>query len=60
MERLIAIAKERGKEKLCGYVLGENSHMLALAKKLGFSVSWDREAHQYEIKTDLRNLSLSP
>lgn len=60
MERLISISKERGKETLCGYVLGENTQMLALARKLGFKISWDLEGHQYEIKTDLRTLSLNP
>jgi len=34
--------------------------MLALARKLGFKISWDLEAHQYEIKKDLRTLSLNP
>ncbi|MGD8985299.1 MAG: bifunctional acetate--CoA ligase family protein/GNAT family N-acetyltransferase [Desulfobacteraceae bacterium] len=60
MERLLSISKERGKETLCGYVLGENTQMLALARKLGFKISWDLEAHQYEIKKDLRTLSLNP
>jgi acetyltransferase len=60
MERLIAISRERGKENLRGYVLGENTQMLALARKLGFRISWDLEGHQYEIETDLRALSLNP
>jgi acetyltransferase len=60
MDRLIAIAKERGKETLCGWVLGENTQMLALARKLGFKISWDLEGHQYDIETDLRALSLNP
>ena len=58
MERLIAIARERNKKTLRGYVLRENTHMLALARKLGFTVSWDCEDHLYEIKIDLRSLSL--
>ena len=58
MERLIAIARERGKETLRGYAFRENSHMLGLARKLGFTVSWDHEEGLYEMKTDLRTLSL--
>jgi acetyltransferase len=58
MEHLIAIAKERGKEILHGNVLRENTHMLALAKKQGFSVSWDHEDSLYKINIDLRTMSL--
>ena len=39
MEHLIAIAKERDIESVWGLVLAENTHMLALARKLGFSIS---------------------
>ncbi|MDY7036984.1 MAG: bifunctional acetate--CoA ligase family protein/GNAT family N-acetyltransferase, partial [Thermodesulfobacteriota bacterium] len=39
MERLIAIAEERNLESIKGLVLAENTHMLALAKKLGFHIS---------------------
>jgi acetyltransferase len=58
MKRLIAVNKERGKETLCGYVFEENTHMLALARRLGFTVSWDSEDHLYDIRMDLRTLSL--
>jgi len=58
VERLIAIAMERGKETLRGYVFRENTHMLGLARKLGFTVSWDCEDRLYEIEIDLRSLSL--
>jgi acetyltransferase len=46
MERLIAIARERGVRQLIGIVLRENHKMLGLAKELGFreSTSVDREA----------------
>jgi acetyltransferase len=36
MERLIAVARERGVKQLVGSVLRENRRMLALAKDLGF------------------------
>jgi acetyltransferase len=37
LERLIAIAKERGVKKLVGLVLRENAPMLSLTAKLGFT-----------------------
>jgi acetyltransferase len=37
MQRLIAIARERGVKRLVGMVLAENGPMLALTKSLGFS-----------------------
>jgi acetyltransferase len=37
MQRLIAIARERGVKRLVGIVLRENGPMLALTKSLGFS-----------------------
>jgi len=57
MERLIAIARERGKEILRGHVFRENIHMLGLVRKLGFTVSWDDEDHLYEIEINLRSSS---
>ncbi|MFC1839347.1 GNAT family N-acetyltransferase [Thermodesulfobacteriota bacterium] len=58
MKHIIIISKERGKETLLGYVLRENTHMLNLAEKLGFTFSWNHERGQHEIKADLRTLSL--
>ena len=34
------------------------SHMLGLARKLGFATSWNREDHLYGIEIDLRSLAL--
>jgi acetyltransferase len=45
MERLIAVARERGVRQLVGAVLPDNSRMLALANDLGFRVAeFDRDA----------------
>jgi acetyltransferase len=45
MERLIAVARERGVRQLVGAVLPENGRMLALAKDLGFrETEIDRDA----------------
>jgi acetyltransferase len=48
MERLIAVARERGVRRLVGGVLRENHRMKAFAKELGFreSTSEDRDAVQ--------------
>ncbi len=53
MERLIAIARERGVKFMHGDVLAENTHMLALARKLGFSVSWVPHSNQDKLKLEL-------
>ena len=53
MEHLMAVTKKKGTESLYGLVLSENSHMLALARKLGYETSCIRNAHQVELKLDL-------
>ncbi len=57
MERLIAIARERGMESVWGAILAENKNMLALAKKLGFVISRGPDASQYEARIDLRSMT---
>jgi len=57
MEQLIAIAKERGITSLWGIVLAENTHMLALARKLGCKISRGADAHEYEIRIDLSSVA---
>jgi acetyltransferase len=53
MERLIAVARERGVSRLVGFVLRENAGMLALAKALGFCEGkGDRET--IEVVLDLK------
>ncbi len=41
MRALIDAAKRRGLEEMEGFVLAENTPMLALAKRVGFSVARD-------------------
>ena len=60
MERLMAIAKERGLEYLWALVLSENTKMLALGRKLGFGISRRRGGSEYELKIDLSSISLRP
>ena len=52
----MAVAKERGMESMWGLVLAENTHMLALARKFGFSISRIPGENQYELKIDLRSI----
>ena len=59
MEQLIAIARERGMASICGLVLAENTHMLALARKLGFDISKVPNEAQYELRKDLRPVNRS-
>jgi acetyltransferase len=57
MEKLLAIAKERGVEYLWGVVLAENTQMLALGKSLGFSISRAGLSYQYKLEIDLKSIS---
>ncbi len=57
LKRLVMIAKERGMAFLNGPVLEENTHMLALARKVGFSVSRPPGERAYKIKMDLKSMS---
>ena len=54
MERLIAIAKENGVEFMNGEVLAENTHMLAMTRKLGFSDSRMPHSSQYKLELELK------
>jgi acetyltransferase len=58
MERLIAVARERGVRQLVGSVLRDNHTMLILAKELGFreSNSIDRDAVQVELDLQERGI----
>jgi acetyltransferase len=46
MQRLIAIARERGVKRLVGWILPENVEMLQLVKRLGFQVKATGDATQ--------------
>jgi acetyltransferase len=58
MQHLIAIARERGFETLWGIVFAENTHMLTLARKMGFQISLIPGTGQYELKIDLKEISM--
>ena len=57
LERLIAVAKERSMESLWGYVLSDNTRMLSLGRKLGFTISKIADAGEYKLIIDLKSLS---
>jgi len=54
LEQLVSIARERGLAFLWGVVLAENTTMLALGRKLGFSVSRVPQSTDFELKIDLQ------
>jgi len=56
LKRCLSISKDRGIEKVTGIVLPENTQMLALAKKLGFSVKRVVGENDYKLKIDLTRL----
>ncbi|MCD4716819.1 MAG: GNAT family N-acetyltransferase, partial [Desulfobacterales bacterium] len=58
MESLLNIAKERGVESIWGSVLGVNTHMLTLARKLDFHVSRVPRTNEYELKINLSSADL--
>jgi len=51
MAHLIDIAKARGMTSIWGIALAENTQMIALARKLGFSVTRVPGEAQYELRT---------
>ncbi len=53
LENAIAIARRRGIQHVWGYVLPENTNMLALGRKLGFTVLRIPEGRGYELRIDL-------
>lgn len=58
MACLLDIARERGMERLFGIVLAENRQMIALARKTGFRVTFDRGDGRYRIELDLRKATV--
>ncbi|MBW2088782.1 MAG: bifunctional acetate--CoA ligase family protein/GNAT family N-acetyltransferase [Deltaproteobacteria bacterium] len=56
LKRCLSISKERGIEQVTGIVLPENTQMLALGKKLGFSVKRVVGESDYKLEIDLTRL----
>ena len=59
LTRCIRLAKERQIKEIFGLVLYENTQMIALGKKLGFSMARSQESNAYELTIDLSQMSLS-
>jgi acetyltransferase len=55
LKNSLRIARERGIEKIWGLVLTENTQMLALGKKLGFSINRVPESNTFRMAIDLRS-----
>lgn len=56
MKRLMRIARERGFHFISGTVLAENTTMLALARKLGFTIKNGAGPGDFDLRADLREL----
>lgn len=54
----LRIAQERGMEIVWGTVLAENLYMVALGKKLGFTVKQGEDASEYKLTIDLKTAKL--
>lgn len=52
----LKIAKVQGVRKIWGCVLSENTQMLALGRKLGFSIRRGLDGGEYELRMDLNDL----
>ncbi|MFT5700711.1 MAG: acetyltransferase [Desulforhopalus sp.] len=50
MYKCLMIAEKRGYKHIQGTVLKENTHMLALAKKLGFKISNSQDSGEFKIE----------
>ena len=57
LENCLHIAKERGIETVWGTVLQENTHMLALGRKLGFRICRVPESTDCELTIELRQVA---
>jgi acetyltransferase len=55
MSELMRFAAWRGVRRIVGSVLPENYPMIALARRLGFTVSYDPAAHLMQISHELRH-----
>jgi acetyltransferase len=53
MERLVAVARERGVRQLTGAVLRENQRMIGLTKELGFREAGDFDRDAVQVVLDL-------
>lgn len=58
MQRLIAVARERGVKRLIGQVLAENAPMLRLLNSLGFSQPVPAEDQIVRVEMDLSTVAL--
>jgi len=54
LKHCLDIARERGLENIWGLVLAENTQMLALGRKMGFSLKKVPDAGEYELIMDLK------
>lgn len=56
LQRCLSIARDQGLENVTGFVLAENTQMLALGKKMGFKSKKVMGTNEYELSLDFRPL----
>jgi acetyltransferase len=56
LKKSLAIAGERGIERISGLVLAENTQMLALGKKMGFQIHRIPQSGTFELRIDLKKM----
>jgi acetyltransferase len=56
MQRCLSIAKERDIQRVIGTVLAENTQMLALGRKLGFTIKKEQGIPEYELSIDFEKI----
>ena len=60
LEQCLSIARERGIESIRGLILAENTTMIALGRRLGFSVDKIPGGKDYELRIELKDLKPKP
>jgi acetyltransferase len=58
LQKVLLIALKRNFKTIHGIVLQENTHMLALGRKLGFTVNRGKDAGEYQLHIDLSDPEL--
>ena len=54
LEKLLMTGRDRGLEKIWGYVLRDNTNMLNLGRKVGFTSVYDNDLEMNVLTIDLK------
>ncbi len=56
LKQCLKAAQSRGVKQVMGFVLAENTQMLVLARKLGFSLNRMPDSGEYELIIDFKDM----